>query len=186
MKRFNIQLQLLSTSQVLRLLPLLLYSASNSLPSLVITAALRLTRLAALTRRSYHPTPPTLKRRFTPILPLKMDLSALSTRLSALSLAPSTATETTPLLSYFFTPKSGSKHPDNAEQDLKLVVVSLEQSKNLGAAKALAAQVGLKDMRAVSGADLDKLIGRKREEGKSSSTLWAGQCVFLWSPIEGM
>ncbi|KAI5481834.1 proline-tRNA ligase [Pseudohyphozyma bogoriensis] len=90
------------------------------------------------------------------------DLAALSTRLSALALSPA-SDATTPLQTYFFTPKSGSKHPDNPEQDLKLVVVALEEQKNVGAAKALATSVGLKDMRAISGADLEKMIGRTRE-----------------------
>ena len=95
-----------------------------------------------------------------------MDVSALSARVSALSLSSSSSSDAAaPLLSYFFTPKSGSKHPSNPEQDLKLVVVSLEEGKNLGAAKVLAGQVGLKDMRAVSGADLEKLLGRSREQG---------------------
>lgn len=107
-----------------------------------------------------------------------MDLSALSTRLTALSLAPAPQeAAATPVLSYFFTPKSGSKHPDNAEQDLKLVVVALEEAKNVGAAKAVAASVGLKDMRAISGADLEKLLGRKREEGEFCVLSPLARCV---------
>lgn len=94
-----------------------------------------------------------------------MDVPALTSRLSALGLASASSAGATPVLTYFFTPKSGSKHPDNPDQDLKLVAVSIEESKNLGAAKALAASVGLKDMRAVSGADLEKLLGRTRDQG---------------------
>ncbi|KAM0787825.1 hypothetical protein ACM66B_003879 [Microbotryomycetes sp. NB124-2] len=100
-----------------------------------------------------------------------MDVQALSQRLDTLSLshAASAANDATSLVSYFFTPKSGSKHPNNADLDLKLVVVSIEDSKNLGAAKQIAQNVGLKDMRAISGADLDKLLGRKREEASPLS-----------------
>ncbi|GAA5911228.1 proline--tRNA ligase [Sporobolomyces salmoneus] len=104
-----------------------------------------------------------------------MDVSALTTRLTNLGLSPPSSSSggggesTTKVLSYFFNPKSGSKHPDNAEQDLKLVVVAIEEEKNLGPAKALAASVGLKDMRAVSGADLEKLIGRTRDQASPLS-----------------
>ncbi|CEQ43146.1 SPOSA6832_05048, partial [Sporobolomyces salmonicolor] len=95
-----------------------------------------------------------------------MDVQSLTSRLTSLGLSaePSPAADAAPVLSYFFTPKSGSKHPDNPDQDLKLVVVAIEEAKNLGPAKALAASVGLKDMRAVSGADLEKLLGRTREQ----------------------
>jgi prolyl-tRNA synthetase len=97
-----------------------------------------------------------------------MDVQALTSRLSNLGLSTgsSSSSEASPVLTYFFNPKSGSKHPDNPEQDLKLVIVSIEDAKNLGPAKALATSVGLKDMRAVSGADLDKLIGRTRDQGE--------------------
>ncbi|GAA6002333.1 hypothetical protein JCM10207_001068 [Rhodosporidiobolus poonsookiae] len=100
-----------------------------------------------------------------------MDVPALTARLATLgvSSAPAQSSEVTPALSYFFTPKSGSKHPDNPDQDLKLVVAILEQGKNLGPAKALAASVGLKDMRAVSGADLEKLLGRTRDQASPLS-----------------
>ncbi|GAA6002214.1 proline--tRNA ligase [Rhodotorula paludigena] len=99
-----------------------------------------------------------------------MDADALAARVAHLALAPApAASDAVPVLSYFFTPKSGSKHPDNAEQDLKLVVASIEEAKNLGAAKALAAAVGLKDMRAVSGADLEKLLGRTRDQASPLS-----------------
>lgn len=98
-----------------------------------------------------------------------MDVQQLTQRIEQLGIAASPAaggSTGTQLLSYFFTPKSGSKHPDNAEQDLKLVVAAIEEEKNLGPAKALAASVGLKDMRAVSGADLEKLLGRTRDQGE--------------------
>ncbi|GJN89250.1 hypothetical protein Rhopal_002229-T1 [Rhodotorula paludigena] len=99
-----------------------------------------------------------------------MDADALAARVAQLALAPApAASDAVPVLSYFFTPKSGSKHPDNADHDLKLVVASIEQAKNLGAAKALAAAVGLKDMRAVSGADLEKLLGRTRDQASPLS-----------------
>ncbi|GAA5910773.1 hypothetical protein JCM6882_002074 [Rhodosporidiobolus microsporus] len=99
-----------------------------------------------------------------------MDINALTSRLSALGIAAAPAAEAaTPVLSYFFTPKSGSKHPDQPEQDLKLVVAAIEEAKNLGAAKALAVSVGLKDMRAVSGADLEKLLGRTRDQASPLS-----------------
>lgn len=117
-------------------------------------------------------TPLRLKRSFVRLDPLsspRMDIPALSARLDSLALSSSAADSTasaTPLSTYFFTPKSGSKHPGDETKELKLVVVALEHDKNLGAAKALATSVGLKDMRAISGADLEKLIGRKREEGE--------------------
>ncbi|GAA6059258.1 hypothetical protein JCM10212_006651 [Sporobolomyces blumeae] len=101
-----------------------------------------------------------------------MDVSSLTQRLTTLGLSasPTAASgDASPVLTYFFNPKSGSKHPDNAEQDLKLVVVSIEDAKNLGPAKALAVSVGLKDMRAVSGADLEKLIGRTRDQASPLS-----------------
>jgi hypothetical protein len=106
-----------------------------------------------------------------------MDVEALTSRLNNLGLATSTSgasssEQATQVLTYFFNPKSGSKHPDNAEQDLKLVVVAIEEAKNLGPAKALAASVGLKDMRAVSGADLEKLIGRTRDQGEYQSLIY--------------
>lgn len=144
--------------------PLLSSLQPNTLSHRVYNSLLRITF-----NRSYHSTTPLYKRQFTRIEPVKMDLPSLESRISQLSLSTSTSTSTdssTPLLSYFFTPKSGSKHPDNAEQDLKLVLVALEEGKNLGAAKAVATQAGLKDMRALSGADLDTLIGRKRDEGE--------------------
>ncbi|GAA5989481.1 hypothetical protein JCM10908_000494 [Rhodotorula pacifica] len=100
-----------------------------------------------------------------------MDVQALTQRISALGVSSSSSSsgEATPLSTYFFTPKSGSKHPDNAEQDLKLVVVALEEFKNVGPAKILASSVGLKDMRAVSGADLEKLLGRTRDQASPLS-----------------
>ncbi|GAA5887395.1 hypothetical protein JCM5296_007125 [Sporobolomyces johnsonii] len=100
-----------------------------------------------------------------------MDVHALASRLTSLGLStePSAAPDAAPVLSYFFSPKSGSKHPDNPDQDLKLVVVAIEDAKNLGPAKALAASVGLKDMRAVSGADLEKLLGRTRDQASPLS-----------------
>ncbi|KAK4046086.1 hypothetical protein OIV83_006366 [Microbotryomycetes sp. JL201] len=99
-----------------------------------------------------------------------MDVAALSQRLDTLSLTSAPAQPgATALVSYFFTPKSGSKHPNNAEVDLKLVVVTIEDSKNLGPAKQIAQSVGLKDMRAIGAADLDKLLGRKREEASPLS-----------------
>lgn len=118
---------------------------------------------------AFSSTVPTPKRRFNPLPELAaMDVSALTTRLTNLGLSTSAApsSDAAAVLTYFFTPKSGSKHPDNAEQDLKLVVVAIEDAKNLGPAKALATSVGLKDMRAVSGADLEKLIGRTRDQGE--------------------
>jgi hypothetical protein len=162
----------------------LLLDLNESSSSFTTTALVRLVRQA--TRQlSPHSSQlvltclPSSHRNFHSPLPLHrvrhsyipMDIPALTSRLSALGLAPSTAEGATPVLSYFFTPKSGSKHPDNAEQDLKLVVVSIEESKNLGAAKALATSVGLKDMRAVSGADLEKLLGRTRDQGTFSFPL---------------
>lgn len=115
-----------------------------------------------------------LKRRFTLVEPVKMDMSSLTSRLESLSFSSATADDNThakrtALATYFFTPKSGSKHPDNSDVDLKLVVVALEQDKNVGPAKALAGQFGLKDMRAVSAADLDKLVGRSRDQGECDS-----------------
>ncbi|GAA5871635.1 hypothetical protein JCM1840_007335 [Sporobolomyces johnsonii] len=100
-----------------------------------------------------------------------MDVNALASRLTSLGLStePAAAPDAAPVLSYFFSPKSGSKHPDNPDQDLKLVVVAIEEAKNLGPAKALAASVGLKDMRAVSGADLEKLLGRTRDQASPLS-----------------
>ncbi|KAK4049113.1 ribose-phosphate pyrophosphokinase 1 [Microbotryomycetes sp. JL221] len=100
-----------------------------------------------------------------------MDVSALTQRLESLSLTTATSStgEATQLVSYFFTPKSGSKHPANQDVDLKLVVVAIEGNKNLGPAKQIAQSVGLKDMRAIGAADLDKLLGRKREEASPLS-----------------
>lgn len=116
-------------------------------------------------RAPFHTTPSFAKRRFDKLPELEMDVQALSQRLSTLGVSSSSSAPAALLSTYFFTPKSGSKHPDNAEQDLKLVVVALEDAKNVGPAKILAAQVGLKDMRAVSGADLEKLLGRTRDQG---------------------
>lgn len=101
-----------------------------------------------------------------------MDISKLTQRLTSLNLSPSSppSTDSTPLLTYFFTPKSGTKHPLDDTKDLKLVLVTLEDGKNLGPAKQVAQSVGLKDMRAVSGTDLDKLLSRTREQGKPSIT----------------
>ncbi|KDE08390.1 prolyl-tRNA synthetase [Microbotryum lychnidis-dioicae p1A1 Lamole] len=103
-----------------------------------------------------------------------MDLTSLTGRLEALQLLsgenkPTAAAASSGLQTYFFTPKSGSKHPSHADQDLKLVVVTLEPEQNLGPAKALATQVGLKDMRAIAAADLEKLLGRKREQASPLS-----------------
>ncbi|GAA5945974.1 hypothetical protein JCM10213_005428 [Rhodosporidiobolus nylandii] len=101
-----------------------------------------------------------------------MDVAALTSRVAALGLAAPAAQanqDATPVLSYFFNPKSGSKHPDNPDQDLKLVVVAIEEAKNVGAAKSVAAAIGLKDMRAVSGADLEKLLGRTRDQASPLS-----------------
>lgn len=96
-----------------------------------------------------------------------MDSSALGARLEALALSNPAGTAATPsVLSYFFTPKSGSVHPSKPETALKLVVVALEAEKNVGPAKLLAAGAGLKDMRAIGAADLEKLIGRAKEFGK--------------------
>ncbi|KAK4690652.1 hypothetical protein P7C70_g9524, partial [Phenoliferia sp. Uapishka_3] len=95
-----------------------------------------------------------------------MDLSSLTTRLTSLSLSPAPSAASTTLQTFFFTPKSGSKHPVNTSDDLKLVVVAIEENKNVGAAKALAASVGLKDMRAIGAADLEKLVGRTRDLGE--------------------
>lgn len=100
-----------------------------------------------------------------------MDLTFLSNRLSSLSLTPTTTSndsESTKVQSYFFTPKSGSKHPSEGktEVDLKLVIITLEDSKNVGAAKTVANSVGLKDMRAIGAGDLLTLLGRSREEGE--------------------
>lgn len=133
-------------------------------------ASLRRTAAAfALPPRShFHAGQTTHKRRFDKLPELEMDVQALTQRIAALGVNSSSSAggEATALSTYFFTPKSGSKHPDNAEQDLKLVVVALEESKNVGPAKVLAASVGLKDMRAVSGADLEKLLGRTRDQGE--------------------
>ena len=97
-----------------------------------------------------------------------MDSAALAARLDSLSLKGETGSATTPsVLSYFFTPKSGSVHPSRPETALKLVVVALEAEKNVGPAKQVAASAGLKDMRAISAADLEKLIGKAKEFGKS-------------------
>ncbi|GAA5851393.1 hypothetical protein JCM8547_004230 [Rhodosporidiobolus lusitaniae] len=128
-----------------------------------------------------------------------MDIQQLTARLSALGVSAQAtpASDATPVLSYFFTPKSGSKHPDVPENDLKLVVVSIEEAKNLGPAKAVAASVGLKDMRAVSGADLEKLLGRTRDQASllslppslapstlliTSSSLASAPSLFVPSP----
>lgn len=132
-----------------------------------VPAPLAPTSTLPLARRPLHTSLPTLKRRFEQLPHLAMDVQQLTDRIQALGLQPSSSNEATPVLSYFFTPKSGAKHPDNPDQDLKLVVASIEEAKNLGAAKALAQSVGLKDMRAVSGADLDKLLGRTRDQGQS-------------------
>ncbi|BGP24511.1 proline-tRNA ligase [Rhodotorula toruloides] len=131
-----------------------------------------------------------------------MDVQQLTQRIEKLGIAASPAaagSAGTQLLTYFFTPKSGSKHPDNAEQDLKLVVAAIEEDKNLGPAKALAASVGLKDMRAVSGADLEKLLGRTRDQASplslptslapstlliTSTSLASGPTVSLPSPSD--
>lgn len=115
-------------------------------------------------QRSFSSSSLLAKRQFARPQYLAMDLSALESRLATLSLAPATA-PATPLQTFFFTPKSGSKHPVNTADDLKLVIVAIEETKNVGAAKALAASVGLKDMRALSVADLTNLIGRAKEAG---------------------
>lgn len=179
-----------TTRLTLQSLPPLL-SLGSSVPSLYTTTKLlfrsaspacRLVcsaRLAVLVRRTaafaalvaprshFHAGQISYKRRFDKLPDLEMDVQALTQRIAALGVNPSSsAGEATALSTYFFTPKSGSKHPDNAEQDLKLVVVALEESKNVGPAKVLAASVGLKDMRAVSGADLEKLLGRTRDQGE--------------------
>ncbi|GAA6027257.1 hypothetical protein JCM8097_002532 [Rhodosporidiobolus ruineniae] len=100
-----------------------------------------------------------------------MDVAALTARIASLgvSAAPAAGQDATLVNSYFFNPKSGSKHPDNPDQDLKLVIAVLEEAKNLGPAKALAVSAGLKDMRAVSGADLEKLLGRTRDQASPLS-----------------
>ncbi|GAA6048257.1 hypothetical protein JCM3770_006507 [Rhodotorula araucariae] len=98
-----------------------------------------------------------------------MDVDQLTSRIAALGIQPSAAPQPTPVLSYFFTPKTGSKHPDHPDTDLKLVVAAIEDAKNLGPAKALAAAVGLKDMRALSAADLDKLLARSRDQASPLS-----------------
>jgi len=139
---------------------------------------LRLCRPIALSLRPFTCSSISLKRQFTP-LPFpttRMDTSSLTSRLTTLNLSPSTSSTestqaTTKLLTYFFTPKSGSKHPQHEDKDLKLVVVTIEEGKNLGPAKQLASSVGLKDMRAVSGQDLDKLLKRTREQGTNSYSL---------------
>jgi len=135
---------------------------------------LRLCRPITLSLRPFTSTSISLKRQFTPLpfLTTKMDTSSLTSRLTTLNLSPSPSssesTQSTKLLTYFFTPKSGSKHPHHEDKDLKLVVVTIEEGKNLGPAKQLASSVGLKDMRAVSGQDLDKLLARTREQGTTS------------------
>jgi prolyl-tRNA synthetase len=107
-----------------------------------------------------------------------MEVQSLTARIQELGLTPAPQQATsTQLSTYFFTPKSGSKHPNNPDQDLKLVIVTLEQDKNVGAAKQLASQVGLKDMRAISAADLDKLISRTRDQGKLERTISNGPLV---------
>lgn len=97
------------------------------------------------------------------------DAAPLEARLKALALNPSSETATTtaiPLQTYFFKPKTGSKHPDQPERDLALIVVTLEEGKDVGSASSVAKKVGIKDMRAIGAEDVLGLIGRKREEGK--------------------
>lgn len=103
-----------------------------------------------------------------------MDTSQLAQRLESLALSNPQGSAATPsILSYFFTPKSGSVHPAKPETALKLVVVALEAEKNVGPAKLVAASAGLKDMRAISPADLEKLIQKTKEFGQSKYWLWS-------------
>lgn len=136
-------------------------------PATTITLTLR-ALIATPFTRSLHSSAPSLARRFPRPSAHTMDSAALAARLDSLSLSGQQGTAATPsVLSYFFTPKSGSVHPAKPETALKLVVVALEAEKNVGPAKQLAASAGLKDMRAIGAADLEKLIGKTKELGKS-------------------
>jgi hypothetical protein len=86
---------------------------------------------------------------------------ALASLLSALSLKPSSSDNSTPLLSYYFKPKS-------SDADLKLVVVVAEEDRDIGKASPLAKQLGLKDMRACDDAALKEFLGVSKAEGVSS------------------
>lgn len=98
---------------------------------------------------------------------LSMDVASLASRLNGLELSQAGSKDVgARLSSFFFTPKTGSKHPDDNSKDLKVVVACLEDTRSVGASKALAGTVGLKDMRAISATDLKSLIGRSREEGE--------------------
>lgn len=109
-----------------------------------------------------------------------MDISALTGRLDALKLSSSAAeSEAVKLNTYFFTPKSGSKHPDDAARDLKLVVAVLEESKNVGASKVVAGAVGLKDMRAVAAKDLEAMLNRSREQGELATARFSTELTKL-------
>ena len=141
-------------------------------------------RSPTILRLSFRPTlvlAPTLFRlsstlsskkltRFTPLFRMALDLAPLAARLAALSLTatPAPASTATALNTYFFRPKTGSKHPENDKLDLSLIVVAVEQGKDVGSAAAVAKSAGLKDMRAIAGDAVHELIGRKREEGQSS------------------
>lgn len=97
---------------------------------------------------------------------MPLSLAPLEARLASLSLTPATAPSptSTPLNTYFFRPKSGSKHPNNDALELSLVVVALEEGKDLGSASTVAKKVGIKDMRAIAGDAVADLIGRTREQ----------------------
>lgn len=110
--------------------------------------------------------------RFVPLFKMPLDTVPLASRLSALSLAASPAPTGTALNTYFFRPKSGSKHPSNDQLELTLVVVAVEQGKDVGSAATVAKKVGIKDMRAIAGDMVADLIGRKREEGQSTFPLF--------------
>jgi hypothetical protein len=125
------------------------------------------THCLSQSHRAPFATSSVLSARFFPKQdPTAMDVQQLTARLSSLGLAATPAPGATVLETYFYTPKSGSPHPVTADLHLKLVVVAIEANKNVGAAKALAGSVGLKDMRAIGGKDLTALIGRERTEGE--------------------
>ncbi|KAH8923600.1 prolyl-tRNA synthetase [Atractiella rhizophila] len=70
------------------------------------------------------------------------------------------------LLTHFFKPKSAAK-----DSQISLVVVSLEQGKELGKASELAKKLGFKDMRALPADGVKELLGGKGKEEASPFTL---------------
>lgn len=103
---------------------------------------------------------------------MAFDPAPLAARLTALNLATAAPvaadTPAVPLHTYFFRPKSGSK-TENKEADLTLVVITIEDGKDVGSANIVAKKVGLKEMRAITGAQVVDLIGASRELGEFGS-----------------